>query len=578
VTIYQTTSVTSSTINTISPFLKEADRLVKNGNLQEALKTIRKALSAAPGNLYVQAYEVNVLSLLEKNNAPQHHPSVTTVTTETLHNLAQVTIDDVGRTEQLASTLISTHDEIKQRYDENEKRMKLSEEKMNARVEQFIQYANELANEKRFSNALDEINRAFVIDPFNKKAADLEHEIRQAYEKEIARQQMEQQQLKHEERQLLEEFADSHKSNPITINQQQFDEVELLYTKAKQIAQSGKYEIAMTMILNALSIHPTHSPLLELHKRVSNAIHEQNVMEKEIERRKYFAQKRLLEETHHATTVLLQETKQYLVEQKFTLALQVLNKIHQLHPQNKEAMQLQKEIQQAQLKVLDEIQTQTTLPEHTVRKKQQDIVTLFSQKGNEIISSAEMTYRFQKARIYQNQCRFEDALGEIAIILVQDPKQKQALALRNTITEAQRQLQLSLQEQVLKEKENALSATRLKELQIEVITKVQALREKKNFSEALDEIARAILHDPLNEDLVKLEQDIRRESKEYVLLNENDQTDRAQKQLLDALRSAKNILVKSGYIHSTENLQTEEALRDLGKELKKKLAKRNKTH
>jgi len=567
--------VAVSILHTISPFLKEADRLVKADNLQGALTTIRKALDAAPGNLYVQAYEANVLSLLDKKNElKQSHPVIYDAT-EQLHHLAQVTIEDIGRTEQLANTLISAQDEIQQQYDEHEKKMLLSEEKINLRVGQFIQYAKDLANDKKYGNALDEIHRALIIDPLNATVVELEHEIRQAYETEILCEQAEQLRLKHEEKQLLEVFTLTKKLNPIVIDQQRADEIELLYDQAKHLAQTGEYDIAMEIILRALSVHPTHTALLELHKRVSTAVVEQNTITKELERRKYLTQKRVIEETNQTIAQLLQEAKQFLAEQQYNDAHNVLSRIEQLRPQHKEANHIRKEIQRAQLQAFDAIQTQTILPEQTVRKKQQDFVTQYSVSHSSPISAAEMSYRLQKARVYQNQCRFEDALGEIAIILVQKPKDEPALTLRNTVIEAQRQLQLTLQDQLLQAKEQAVRQKQKHEVLDGILKKVQVLREKNNYSEALDEIAKAISLDPLNEELTNREEEIRQEAKEHTQKTVEDHHLIAQHQFIETLRTAKNILLKSGFIDSADNLQTEDALRGLGKELKKKLSKKN---
>ncbi|MFA6467549.1 MAG: hypothetical protein WCW35_01535 [Bacteroidota bacterium] len=569
--------MSGSTLNTISPFLKEADKLVKNGNLQDALVTIRKALTAAPGNLYVQAYEANVLSLLEKKQATQKELHERDTATEQLHNLARVTLEDIGRTEQLASTLISTHDEIQQQASEQEKKMKLSEEKLNARVEQFIRYATDLAKEKKYLNALDEINRAYVIDPQNKILSDLEHEIRRDYEIEIAKQQVEQQRMKNEEKQLLEDVARSQKTQTLSLSQKKTEMIDLLFKQAKQDAETGRFESAMSVILKGLSIHPTHTGLLDLHKRVSNAIIEQKVIEKEIERRKVLAQKRFVEENNQKASMMLQEVRQCISDQQFSRASKLLKSVEQIQPQNKTAKELRKELQQAQLKALDAIQTQTILPEISVRKKQQDVVTHNSTLPAPL-SNAEMTYRLQKARVFQQQCRFEDALGEIAIILVQDPNNDDALTVRNAVTEAQRQLQLLLQEQVLQAKESENVLLQKQNELAAVLEKIQELRKHKEYSHALDEIAHAIILDPFNDTLTKLEQEIRCEEKEHTAGTSEDQHLIAQQQFLETLRNAKSILLKSGYIDSGENLQTDVALRGLGKELKKKLGKKNKTH
>ncbi len=564
----------SSLLSSISPFLKEADKLVKEGNLERALTIVRQAFQTAPGNLYVLAYEANVLSLIEKKKKSQQSPAEKEESNEKLKQLAQVTIEDINRTEKLAQTIITTREELKQEFVEREKETKKREETIKSRLAQFLVYAKNLAKEKKFSQALDEINRAFLINPLSQEVADLETTIRKEFDEELAKQKTEQVQMEREEKELIRKVQTSTVL-PVTIDPKIASQVESLIKEGKRFAQLGEFENALIVLQKGLSLNPTHTLAIDLHQRIMKSLEEQRNIQKEIDRQKFAAQKKAFEENNKKIESMLHNAAQHISRGEFNVAITILNEIDRLNPQSKEAHQLRQKIHQAQLETIEAIQTQTILPEDSVRKKQQEIVARTSEKGLPIEGDIELMYRMEKAIAYYKQCRFEDALGELAIILVQNPKHVEAITLRNIVTESQQNLQQSLHEQILQTKEQENNQKQKKILLEESMKKIYDLRNKKLYSEALDEITKGMVIDPLNETLVKLEQELRNERDEYAKSIETTEPSIAKHQFLDALRNAQKVLANSGYMSATEGIPTEETLRDLGKELKKKLKQKH---
>jgi len=121
---------TDEQIKNGAALLKQADRLVKEGNMREALLAVESARSVDPLNPYLDAYTARLKSVVD----------------------SQIQSDDDER--QKEQNTIQSH----------------------------IAKAQQLCLEARYDKALEELAAAFLIDPSNQDLIRLKNEIKQAQE------------------------------------------------------------------------------------------------------------------------------------------------------------------------------------------------------------------------------------------------------------------------------------------------------------------------------------------------------------------------------------------------------------
>ena len=116
---------TGEQIRTGSSFLKQADILVKEKKLDEALEAIAGAKSSDPRNPYIEAYEGRVVNLLRIRN------------------------------EELATQRLANK----------------------VRINEYLSRAKSFATESQFDRALEEIGTAFHLDPQDQEILELKYEV-----------------------------------------------------------------------------------------------------------------------------------------------------------------------------------------------------------------------------------------------------------------------------------------------------------------------------------------------------------------------------------------------------------------
>ena len=155
----------------VAIFLKQADRLVREGDYTAALEEIAKARARDPRNLYALAYEERVRSLVasqkEKKpelsgNAPPQpaEPQPMSATLEHISNLAIV------EAQRSAAAAVKQEQDIAQRKKEEEERRKndeLRHQAIDTKIVAFLERSKDYLGKEDFNRALDEVARAYLL-------------------------------------------------------------------------------------------------------------------------------------------------------------------------------------------------------------------------------------------------------------------------------------------------------------------------------------------------------------------------------------------------------------------------------
>jgi tetratricopeptide (TPR) repeat protein len=528
----------------VAIFLKQADKLVRDGNYASALDEIAKARGRDPRNLYALAYEERVRSLLtaqkekkiEAENNSQPVPPEQPLPTA-LEHISNLAIVEAQRSAAVAAKQEQEAELRKREEDERKKNDELRRQAIESKIATFLTRAHDYIAKEDFNRALDEVARAYLLDPANEHIHELEDHIRKAQEEARLRDEQERLRKQQEEEQkrqdmlkaqivrFQQEKEEKRRKEEEARKHAQHQKITQYLDRAKEFFNNGRLDEALSELAFVVVVDPLNEDVLNLEHQIREAQDNEQQAQLEILRRREEEQRKKREAIVTAIQKHIENAEKLAEQQRFSEALRVITRAYVLDPVNDALQACEKRIAAAQEEALDRAQAKRQVEEETVRRRQEEELRLLEQTerdratlGENVETEAkrrtdkEKIFAYiTKARTYLSEERFEDALGEVALAFIVDPFDEDIKHTEQEILSAQDK----------KKTEEAIART-IPEVQ-EIIhddtaeriaaclTNAEKFAEEHQYSQALDELAKAFILDPLNTSIQGYENQLQRE-------------------------------------------------------------------
>jgi tetratricopeptide (TPR) repeat protein len=337
----------------VAVYLREADALVKSGRYSEALDEIQKARTRNPKNLYALAYEERVRSILaaqngKKSNVP--HPS------EELDKISNRAIAEAQRNADVAARRQKRLEQIRHEEEENRKREEQHRTAIRKKVYDLLLKAREYHANREYNRALDEITRIHMIDPSNENAQELENRIRQDQDLAARAAEAERRKRREEEEQRRKEYLKKELERIKREEEQQRQKEEEARLKAQQqkvkqhikrayaLFEADQLEDALAELSFVVVIDPLNEEVISLEQNIRER--EEEIQAAELEQ--YEKQKRswskVQEETREKIQKHLESARSLASQHKYSDALRVISSAYVLDPLNADLQRGEEEV------------------------------------------------------------------------------------------------------------------------------------------------------------------------------------------------------------------------------------------
>ncbi len=525
----------------IAVYLKNADKYLKAREFERAAEEVDRALALEATNEYVQAYKERILEL--RHGSVRHAASQRETVKglkdspkkkkeETRERVVQRKHHDVEsekRKEQEEARQSvefekrSAEEKVRKRRENGEEKWVEDLTREKAQEEQFATYLNqaeEFLRAEQFDKARVSAEKAFALDPRDPRAPNLYTRIREGM-------------LATRQRKADEEARQSEVRKRL----------QTYVERATNYLQTGKLEKALDEVSEAASIEPTNAELNRLSEKVREAIEarqrereeeaRRKLEEEARQRREALERRRREEETRLAAeeearrqaqlkkvALVLEQAREFLGREKFKKALDEVENVFRLSPDNIEAIQLREVILlREEEKRKAEEEARRRAEEEARRRKEEEERLRLERRVQALIQSAEAF--FVKGR-------FEKALSELNNAYVLDPdnaevrpfveKIERAIESRRIAEQAERRRREEeerrrSEEEALQKREQEEQRRRQEEerRRAEAESKRQAklLRVHDYLAKALEELTTVRAVDPLNSTVTQLENALR---------------------------------------------------------------------
>jgi hypothetical protein len=376
-------------------------------------------------------------------------------------------------------------------------------------ISSYIAEASRFASENEFSKALDEVAKAFMLDPLNESIQKFESQL----QKEFHDYQEEQHKTQQEE----------SRKNAIIKHQ----------TRAKEFLDREAFDEALTEIADGYSYDPNNAALIALEQQIQDAY--QRWQGKQAE-----------EEKNTQIEDLLFKAKEYLAKELFEDGLKTITQAIALDPKREILKTTKSEIEKAKEAFKKRKQSEESnkiIQKHIFRAKEcrvlrsyeealdeidqalaldgsrEDLLQLKNQLQQELAEwQAQKDQNAQQTLLKQHlrQARehfankvYDEALMEIALGLTVDPKSSDLIALEETVMKAQAEVELAESNLAAKSAESGFKNEERDQLIWIHLRAADELQKQNEFAQALDELAKAYVIDPLNKEVKKAELRVR---------------------------------------------------------------------
>lgn len=527
-------------------YLKNASVFVREGNVQRALEEIIHAREKSPTIMYARAYEEYVRSILLKQRQQTETQSENDATAEsivgeflpTLEKILELAIKEIKRSAATAYKQKEVLALRKRREEEAHREEEMRVAGISKKIFMYINRARELQSKKNHHNALNEIARAFMLDPTDERIQQLEEEIKE--QQEIFKRQDEKageiyQREEQRRRQLLFEEWQSQRQKEKEFQKKQEEE---MYKQARaqkireylQIARTlfadRKLEEALSQLAFVLVLDPLNEEVLSLSWQIREEQSERNkqhLVKKQLQLEEEQKKKEAIQEVIRKHLV---RAEKFLAEKKYPESLRVITQAYFIDPTNEDVALLERTIIAAEDEETRRLEEERKRTEDERRRKQESELhrlAIEQQKRDQLKEKIDLEQKqlkeqeevllcLSKARGYVSHNKFEEALEQVALAFKINPFDEEITKLQREIVDAKRQGRGTspLEQEVSGETDAQHDEERVQRIQ-NVLLAAQRLRQQQLFKEALDEIVQGYRHDPLNEELFALEGEIQQE-------------------------------------------------------------------
>ncbi len=528
-------------------FLKNADKFIRQGDVHAALEEILHAREKNPTIMYARAYEEYVRSVLLKQTEDTESgvgskEMVIQQLMPTLEKILDLAIKEVKRSamsayKQKEVFALQRKQEEEQKFDEQIRIRGIAK-----RVADYLQRARMLQGQNDFHNALNEIARAFMLDPTDERITQVEEGIKTAQdaynkqqeslsrvkqmeegkrrEKLFAQWQIQRQEEKIREEQQREEAHKQARSQKIR---------EYLQT-ARALFADGRIEETLSQLAFVMVVDPLNEEVLSLNWKIREAQTKKQEENAALKLQQVEEEKKKAEVIRQTVKKNLEKAEEFLSLKKFNEALRVITQAYFIDPTSDEVLACEKRIIAAEDEML-RAEEERRRNEEDDRKRKQEAelhrLSIHQQKREQhreridmeskmLKDEEEILLFLSKARGYLSQGNFEEALTNVGQAFKINPFDEEIGKLQREILDGQRKAKLARRPSVnlphVPDAENSREAAAAIAAHIE---NAKELRTQFRYQEALDEIAQAYRHDPTNEILFALEGEIQQEFLKY---------------------------------------------------------------
>lgn len=524
--------------------LKNADKYIRQGEIDRALQEISRAREKNPTIMYARAYEEYVRSAQQRffqeygENPGTSQQDTFLHLMPTLEKIMDMAVKEVKRSaisayKQKEVIALQQKQEEEQQKDEESRTIGLTK-----KIAQYLKRARELEANKDFHNALNEVARAFMLDPTDERNQQIEEEIKASQEKyNLIQQEEEKRQTiaEKERREKLYAQWQQEWARQKSLEEQKKDEarkqarsqkIREYLQIARRLYSEDKIEDALSQLAFVLVLDPLNEEVLDLNWKIREAQNkksEQRLAEKQLQKEE--EQKRL--ETIRTTIEKsLKKAYEYLSLQKYSEALRVITQAYFIDPTNDEVIACERMILAAEDEAFQREEEERKRTEEERRRKQESEMyrLVIEQNKREQLrekidveskllrNEEEVLLCLSKARGYLSQASFDEALNQIAKAFKINPFDEEIAKLQREILDAQKKAKLVSKTSLSFTFESDQSTDIVTREAIKIhLAKAKELRNSQRYQESLDEIAQAYRHDPMNEELFALEGEVQQE-------------------------------------------------------------------
>jgi hypothetical protein len=529
----------------VAIFLKQADKLVREGSFAAALEEIAKARARDPRNLYALAYEERVRSLLssQKEKKPEAvaEPPVPQAMPAALEHISNLAIVEAQRSADVAAKREQEAQLRKKEEEERRKNEELRRQAIETKISAFLTRAQDYEAKRDFNRALDEIARAYLLDPANDKIHASEahirktqEETRQKDEQERVRKQQEEERkrqdfLKAQVARMQQEKEEKRRKEEEARRLAQQQKITQYLNRAQELFADGHLDEALGELAFVVVIDPLNEEVLNLERQIREAQEKEQAEQLEQYRRREEEQRKKREAIISAIQKHIENAERLAGQGKWSEALRVITRAYVLDPVNDALQACEKRIQSAQEEALRIADEQRRIAEETVRRRQEEELRKLEKAEQEraiLGESAETEAKrradrekvfayLAKARAYVADKRYEDALGEVALAFIVNPFDEDVKQLEHDIIAAQEQKKAEEAEALTAEETTVATGDDTAERISTHLSEATRFASEHEYSKALDEVAKAFMLDPLEASIQKFEAELQKEFHEY---------------------------------------------------------------
>ncbi|NUN68503.1 MAG: hypothetical protein HUU02_02210 [Bacteroidetes bacterium] len=562
-------------------YLKNADKYIRQGDIPHALDEIMRAREKNPTIMYARAYEEYVRSVLLKQT-DLHGPGGDTAARDaviaqlmpTLEKILDLAIKEVKRSAVTAYKQKEVFALQRQQEEELRHEEQLRTASIARKIADYLKRARELEAHGDYRNSLNEVARAFMLDPTDERILQIEEEIKIAQdrqdkleeeertrrhaEEELRRQQLFAQWKVQRETEREEELVKREEAH----KQARAQKIREYLQVARTLFAEQKVEEALGQLAFVMVLDPLNEEVLDLNWKIREA-QTRSSEEHVAKRKQQLEEERKKEETiRRAVEKNLEKAAEFLGQRRYGEALRVITQAYFIDPSNEEVIALERRIMAEEEEALRiEEEEKRRADEDRRRRQEAELhrLAIEQQKREQIRERVETEAKLlrdeeevllflSKARGFVSQGRFDEALANIGKAFKINPFDGEIAKLQREILDAQKKMK--------QQRSGAFPAPEHSpaddEATIAVIQQhILAARQHRSshhYKEALDEIAQAYRLDPMNEDLFALEGEIQQEFlKHEEEQQKQEETSKKDQGIRKSLAMAREALSRDSY-------------------------------
>jgi hypothetical protein len=476
--------------------LKEADRLVKEGRLEEALEIILAARREEPGNLYALAYEERVRTLVRRRaEAPPPEASG-------------------------APPVSGPEDSSPPQ----------GEARLEDRLTECLTRVHDLRRSGDHALALQEISRARMLAPDDSDLFALQQEIeaefgelrkRLAAERkkaELEERERRKKAREEEERTRGEETERAQHAEERARSEEQERKVGEYLRRAEECFSAGNLEAAVAELSFVMVLDPDNAELRRLQEAISLRSDELRRAREQTRMRREEQSKKKQQALREAVRQHLTAARRHADHQEFAEALQEITRAYLLDPTSDEAHRMEASVLEEQRRAmsdsvrrmeLDEEQRWRREEEERARREElererEQAIGRAREEARRKTRAQALDQRVMRARTLLTEKSFEASLGEIALGYLIDPFDARLKELEQEVKEARAAAAPASEAVTEEEPDHTAEVDGLR-------AEAEGHLARREFPAALDCLARALALDPLNSEIPDRQESIRAE-------------------------------------------------------------------